>query len=304
MQAVGSVFFAIGLAQENVPIVKRKKTAYWYRKGADCRYTSAINNLGHAYDIGHGVPVSLTLAADYYRRAAERGDAVAMGNLGAMHLSGELEDSSEEIGLEWTWKAAMKGNHRAMVRLANIFFQRDRVDDGMIWIRKAAKKKNKQALYQLGMRTDNPEERMKSLLRAAKKGHAGAMSAIGLSYFLGDRIERSPEKAVYWFLQGKEKGDASSLYNLAYCYEQGIGVPQSKEKAIALYILSAEKNLDVAKNYLRRKICRCASPSDLPFLLTILKNLSLSSVLRTQASRKRFELMENSDFLHFDAAGG
>ena len=49
----------------------------------------AQNNVGLAYDEGHGVAIDDVEAAIWYRRAADQGLAMAQYNLGLMYIDGE-----------------------------------------------------------------------------------------------------------------------------------------------------------------------------------------------------------------------
>lgn len=63
--------------------------AEWYRKAAEQGDAEAQFNLGNAYDTGEGVPKDLGKAIEWYRKAAEQGNAKAQNNMGAAYHDGE-----------------------------------------------------------------------------------------------------------------------------------------------------------------------------------------------------------------------
>jgi TPR repeat protein len=62
--------------------------AVWYRKAADQGDASAQNNLGFMYHRGRGVPQDYAAAAVWYRKAADQGNASAQNDLGFMYGEG------------------------------------------------------------------------------------------------------------------------------------------------------------------------------------------------------------------------
>ncbi|BBU55792.1 hypothetical protein KU6B_20570 [Mameliella alba] len=62
--------------------------ARWYRKAADQGHASAQNSLGVMYIRGRGVAQSDKLAAQWYRKSADQGYRYAQYNLGVMYEEG------------------------------------------------------------------------------------------------------------------------------------------------------------------------------------------------------------------------
>jgi TPR repeat protein len=59
--------------------------AQWYRRAAQAGDAAAQNNLGALLRDGLGVPQDFAQAADWFKRAADQGYAKAMLNLGALY---------------------------------------------------------------------------------------------------------------------------------------------------------------------------------------------------------------------------
>ena len=60
----------------------------WYRKAADQGNADAQSNLGWMYCTGRGVPQDDAEAVSWYRKAADQGNAAAQSNLGWMYANG------------------------------------------------------------------------------------------------------------------------------------------------------------------------------------------------------------------------
>jgi hypothetical protein len=61
----------------------------WYRRAAQQGDAVAQFNLGVRYDNGQGVPRSYKEAGRWYRRAAQQGHARAQSNLGVLYANGQ-----------------------------------------------------------------------------------------------------------------------------------------------------------------------------------------------------------------------
>jgi TPR repeat protein len=79
------------------------------------------HNVGAAYAWGEVVRQDFSRAAQWYRRAAKRGDAASQYDLGFMYLLGEGVDHDPIEGLRWLERAAEQGFHSAMRLLADVY---------------------------------------------------------------------------------------------------------------------------------------------------------------------------------------
>ena len=70
------------------------KAVEWYRKAAEQGNATAQTNLGYMYAEGRGVDQSYAKAVEWYRKAAEQGDALAQNKLGYMYAEGQGVDQS------------------------------------------------------------------------------------------------------------------------------------------------------------------------------------------------------------------
>ena len=85
----------------------------WLQKSAEADTTKSFVILGHAYHYGNGVLQDFELAANLWRKAAERGDADAQRNLGEMYRTGEGVTRNLVEAYAWLNVAATNGSEDA-----------------------------------------------------------------------------------------------------------------------------------------------------------------------------------------------
>jgi TPR repeat protein len=71
------------------------------------------NNLGFLYEKGEGTEQDFAKAAEFYKQAAEQGEADAQLNLGLQFFGGKGVDQSAEQAAIWIKKAATQGHTQA-----------------------------------------------------------------------------------------------------------------------------------------------------------------------------------------------
>jgi uncharacterized protein len=100
-------FFNLGIMYEkgiDVPQDKLK-AAEWYRKAAEKGLIPAQFRLGSLYYHGQGVPKDLKQAAEWYTKAAEKGYTPAQTALGNMYLTGEGVSKDSAKAAYWHKKS-------------------------------------------------------------------------------------------------------------------------------------------------------------------------------------------------------
>ena len=93
-----------------------------FTKAANKGDAKAQNNLGAMYDKGQGVPQDYNQAASLYLQAAEQGDAVAQNNLGLMYDKGEGVPQDYKQAVSWFRKAADQGDAKAQYNLGLMYY--------------------------------------------------------------------------------------------------------------------------------------------------------------------------------------
>ncbi|HET7750365.1 MAG TPA: tetratricopeptide repeat protein, partial [Terriglobales bacterium] len=88
---------------------------------ADKGLATAQFNLGSCYELGQGVVQDLTVAAQWYRRAALQGHSEAQNDLGMLYEEGRGVTQDVMEALKLYLLAAQNGNPKALINLSNVF---------------------------------------------------------------------------------------------------------------------------------------------------------------------------------------
>lgn len=133
---------------------------------------------------------------------AEKGEARAQGELGALYLSGRGAPKDPKEGLRWTKEAANKGLATAQYNLG--------------------------VMYLDGQGTpQNFPEAMKWLLAAAGQGVPAAQAGVAAMFYEGHGVPQSYEEAAKWMQLAAAQGDAEAQLNLGTMYAVGQGVERN-----------------------------------------------------------------------------
>jgi TPR repeat protein len=92
----------------------------WYRKAAEQGDAEAQNNLGVLYANGKGVARDDKQAALWFRKAAEQGEAMAQLNLGRMYFNGTGVPRDYAQAYLWTYLAAAQESENAINALDSL----------------------------------------------------------------------------------------------------------------------------------------------------------------------------------------
>ena len=158
-------------------------------------FAEASNNLeaifltGSAYEQGLGVKTNPSKAVTWYRKAAEKGDAVAQNNLGRCYFDGFGVDKDYHEAVMWYSKAAEKGNTIAQINLGGCYFHGNVLDKDY-------------------------SEAVKWYRRAAEKGDAAAQMILGTCYLNGYGVDKDYFESMKWYRKAAEQGNASAQEKL------------------------------------------------------------------------------------------
>ncbi len=120
----------------------------WYRKAEAQGHSGAINNIGYMHSTGRSGDgrQDYAKALAFYRRAAERGNAVSQNNV-ALRLKDEGETDEEKAALlkerfDWHRRSAENDYHRGQFNLAQMYDAGEGVEPDLAqaakWYRRAA----------------------------------------------------------------------------------------------------------------------------------------------------------------------
>ena len=173
----------------------------------------AANYLGRMYRDGEGVKEDRKEAMEWFRIAAERGDAEAQWSLGGMYESILNRDE----GAKWELRAAEGGlvDAQHYVGRLHLYGYTYGVNDPKGY--------------------NDPREAMKWLKLAANQGNVDAKDAIGIMYLNGWGVAEDHKEAYRWFLMAADKGDSESKCSLAQMYATGDTVERNMATAKKLF---------------------------------------------------------------------
>ena len=100
---------------------KWRESVDWYRKAAEQGDARAMRALGMAYYEGERVEQDYGKAAEWSKKAAELGDFAAQRNLGYLYLKGKGVKKDKAEARKWLEKAAAQGDSYAQELLAESF---------------------------------------------------------------------------------------------------------------------------------------------------------------------------------------
>ena len=116
-------------AQGAFGVVDYVKAKEWWEKAAEQNNLIAMENLGDMYQRGEeGVPQDRRRAFAWFERAAEAGLPTAMERVGLAYLSGTGTTVDAEKAKEWLIRAAENGNASAECTLGTRFYEGDEDD--------------------------------------------------------------------------------------------------------------------------------------------------------------------------------
>jgi TPR repeat protein len=208
------------------------------------------------------VDKELQLAAHWYRKPAEQGNAIAQVELGLMYHLGEAVEQSDKEALAWFRKAAEQGDTNAYAQVAIGYMyllgkgvkQSDR--KAVAWFQKAVKQNLAEAQVYLGSMylygkgvEQSDKEAIKWFRKATKQGLAEAQHQLGYMHQNGKGVKKSDKEAVKWFRQAAEQGFADAQHYLGYMYHNGKGVKKSDKEAVKWFQKAADQGFSDADYY-------------------------------------------------------
>ena len=109
MQFLGEIYL------NGAPGIKadRRQAFHWFLQAADQERAGALYSLGQLFEAGNGVTRNLGLALNCYRKAAEKGDSLAMMRLSELSLPGSEGEADVIEAFKWLRLAGLHGNGSA-----------------------------------------------------------------------------------------------------------------------------------------------------------------------------------------------
>ena len=200
------------------------KRAYdYYKKAADAGNADAMKRIGDLYYSGEGFDKDLEEAKTWYENAADAGSAGAWNSLGLMYERGETLDRPDySKAWECYVKAGSEDADSNIERLWQQMTSEDQIADDL-------KKVEDQAL--------------------AESGDVDAMYRLGNQY----RIEKDFENAMDWYLKAANAGNANAMNSIGWLYENGYG---DYSEAMNWYLKAADAGTGPVSEYASESIKR------------------------------------------------
>jgi TPR repeat protein len=192
-----------------------------------------MKNEARKYYLGAGVKQDYAKAFELYRRAADRGDALARYICGGMYFRGLGVKKDSRAAFRYLYQAALQGKSsgRAERILGEAFF-----------LGRGTLRNYKEAFYWYG--------------RSAAHGDSEAQNILGYMYFVGRGVERDQRKGGEYFLQAAENDSPVAQYNVGIMYSTGNGVGEiDLVKAYGWINIAAASGYEpavIARDYLEK----------------------------------------------------
>jgi hypothetical protein len=209
-----------------------KEALYWFSEAAARTNSDGLLQVGGCYHYGLGATQNLALAADYYRRASDLTNYIAMKSLGYLYMNGLGVRKDPETAKLWLLRAAIEGkNPRAMLNLGALSSGSNNQNTNQLaeafgWWKRSADLGDPLASLQvarlyywgLGVVETNIDEYRFWRLRAATLGATEAQYLMGAAFRDGDGVEKNTDSSLLWLRKAAAKNHPSALYDLALYY--------------------------------------------------------------------------------------
>ena len=232
---------------------------------ADSGDVEALLDLGYMYLYGtDGITVDHKLALDYYTKAAEKKNAVALNNLGSLYFNGIGTNVDYPRAIGYFDEAAKLGSDDAAVNLAIIYLGSDvksKSKDDLIKVAallEQAQANNNIAKYLSGyaymkgfLFKQDYAKAFQLLKYAYDHDNTWGVCYLGKLYFRGWGTQQDYVKARE-LLEKVSWNNKEAFYMLGAIYGQGLGVPEDIKKGVE-YLQKAGDNEEAKKELLKYK---------------------------------------------------
>jgi TPR repeat protein len=200
----------------------------WYRKAAQEGDANAQHAVGALYLNGLGVAPNPHEAMRWFRKAAEQGNSDAQFAIGVMYGTGDSVQLDYAEAMKWYLKAAEQGNSEAQYNIGALYYNGlgipKNIEEAMKWISKAAEQGNEEA-----------KNKLKELTAASPKFDADQVAAL--------LDKRAPSETPE---------NLTAEYNRGVAYQNGEGVAKNLIQAATWYFRAALQSYEPAKIALAR----------------------------------------------------
>jgi TPR repeat protein len=214
---------------------------------------AAMTLLAELHNQGLGVRQDPEKAAEWYRLAAQNGDAHALSALGLMAIDGRGMAKDPQQGKTWLEEAAAKGEPSASYNLALLLLSTGAEADlrrAVSLMHVAADAELADAQHALGVLylrgrgvSRDPAEAARWFLKAAENGNTAGEVEYAILLFNGEGVTADEVLAGRYFRRAAGRGNVIAQNRLARLYVVGRGVPKNLVEAAAWHLLAASRGL-------------------------------------------------------------
>ena len=198
------------------------KAIDWYRKAADQGDATGEENLGEMYYQGNGVPQDYLQAGQWFGKAGGQGEPWAEYYLGLMHSGGQGFQQDYQVAVNWYRKSVEQGNSWAQNDLGNMYASGQGVPQDY-------------------------GEAVKLLLLAANQSNSTAEYNLANLYREGHGVPKKYSEAAKWYRKSADLGNAWAQFSLGLAYFDGQGVQKSYTEAAKWLRKSADQGYATAQ---------------------------------------------------------
>jgi TPR repeat protein len=210
----------------------------WFMAAGNLGQTEAMVFAGQMMASGRGVGApDLRGAADWFSRAAEKGDSGGMYALAECHLFGKGVAKDPRRAIELLTAASALNHPRAMNLLGDLY-------------RKGVP----------GLLEPDFQKSARLFSQAKDLGFLDAQGNLGVLYIYGQGVPKDEAKAFALFKEGAEKGNPLCMYFYAMCFDGGVAVNQDRESARGWYVRAAQGGNRTAIEWCKKNNIPLASP--------------------------------------------
>ena len=216
----GNKSVKFNVAYASASIGKKERAYELYLELAENGNSAAMNNLGC-------LEKDEKKAAEWFLKAADKGDEVAQKNIARYYRYGIAVEKDTGKAAEYYRKSANQGYIEAIVELAK--------------------------MYRDGNCVEKDEaEALRWFEKAVEKGHTQSMIELASQYRKGSMVRKDIDKAIHYYKLAAEKGDEQALLCLGDLYDEGVDVEWNEHKAVYWYRKAAAAGSKTAKEKLKR----------------------------------------------------
>lgn len=222
-----------------------------------CTFRAAV-----CYEVGAGTKRDKNHAMQFYRKAANLGDSVAMYKLGMILLKGFLgQPKNPREGISWLKRASQQADedHPHALHELGLAYEKEGIPSvipdpnyARELFTQAAQYGYAPSQFKLGLAYENgflncPVDPRRSIAwysKAAEQGDIEAEFALSGWYLTGAEgvLPQSDTEAYLWARKAADKGSAKAEYAVGYYTETGTGTRQNLEEAKRWYMRAAAQN--------------------------------------------------------------